>query len=79
MDEEELKNLADADIHEKMAEMMGDRSPTHYRMQQELDRRLLERVTGEYMRWTKFAAIAAVVAAAFAVLTLVITLLTRDW
>lgn len=79
MDEEELKNLADADIHEKMSEMMGDRSPEHYRMQQELDRRLLERVTREYSRWTKFAALAAVVAAAFAVLTFIVTLLTRDW
>ena len=78
MDEEELRSLADADIHEKMSDV-SDRSPERYRMQQELDRRLLERVTGEYMRWTKFAAIAAVVAAAFAVLTLVITLLTRDW
>ena len=78
MDEDELRSLADADIHEKMSDV-GDRSPERYRMQQELDRRLLESVTGEYMRWTKFAAIAAVVAAAFAVLTLVITLLTRDW
>ncbi len=78
MDEEELKNLADADIHSKMSDV-GDRSPERYRMQQELDRRLLERVSREYLRWTKFAAIAAIVAAAFAVLTLVITLLTRDW
>jgi hypothetical protein len=78
MDEEELKNLADEDIHAKMSDV-GDHSPQRYRMQQELDRRLLERVSREYMRWTKFAAIAAIVAAAFAVLTLVITLLTRDW
>jgi len=78
MDEEELRNLADEDIHAKMSDV-GDRSPERYRMQQELDRRLLERVSREYMRWTRFAAIAAIVAAAFAVLTLVITLLTRDW
>lgn len=78
MDEEELKDLADADIHAKMWGE-GNRSPEHYRMQQELDRRLLSRVSQEYVRWTKFAAVAAIVAAAFAVMTLIVTLLTADW
>ncbi|UCF77239.1 MAG: hypothetical protein JSU71_08365 [Betaproteobacteria bacterium] len=78
MDEEELRELADADIHAKMSGV-GDRSPERYRMQQELDRRVIERVSREYLRWTKFAAIAAIVAAAFAVMTLIVTLITRDW
>lgn len=78
MDEEELKNLADEDIHQQMSGV-GDRSPQHYRMQQELHRRLIERVAREYARWTKFAAIAAILAAAFAVMTLIVTLMTRDW
>ncbi len=78
MDEEELRELADADIHAKMSGV-GDRSPERYRMQQELDRRVIERVSREYLRWTKFAAIAAIVAAAFAVMTLIVTLITREW
>ncbi|KPK17755.1 MAG: hypothetical protein AMJ67_12465 [Betaproteobacteria bacterium SG8_41] len=78
MDEEELRELADADIHAKMSGV-GDRSPERYRMQQELDRRVIERVSREYLRWTKFAAIAAIVAAAFAIMTLIVTLITRDW
>ncbi len=78
MDEEELRELADADIHAKMSGV-GDRSPERYRMQQELDRRVIERVSREYLRWTKFAAIATIVAAAFAVMTLIVTLITRDW
>ena len=78
MDEEELKNLADEAIHRKIsAEDIS--SPHRYRMQQELDRRVVERVSREYLRWTKFAAVAAIVAAAFAVLTFLVTLLTRDW
>jgi hypothetical protein len=48
MDEEELRDRADADIHAKMSGA-GDCSPEHYRMQQELDRRLLERVSREYL------------------------------
>lgn len=78
MDEEELKNLADAALHEKISET-DVRSPQRYRMQQELDRRVVERVSREYLRWTKFAAVAAITAAAFAVLTFLVTLLTRDW
>ena len=78
MDEEELRDLADADIHAKMSGA-GERSPEHYRMQQELDRRLLTRVSREYLRWIKFAVVAAIVAAAFAVMTLIVTLLTADW
>ena len=78
MDEEELKNLADAALHEKISEA-DVKSPQRYRMQQELDRRVVERVSREYLRWTKFAAVAAIVAAAFAVLTFLVTLLTRDW
>jgi len=78
VDEEELKNLADEAIHRKIsAEDIS--SPHRYRMQQELDRRVVERVGREYLRWTKFAAMAAIVAAAFAVLTFIVTLLTRDW
>ncbi len=78
MDEDELRDLADADVHAKMSGV-GDRSPEHYRMAQELDRRLIERVSREYLRWIKFAVIAAIVAAAFAVTTLIVTLLTADW
>jgi hypothetical protein len=70
MDEDELRDLADADVHAKMSGV-GDRSPEHYRMQQELDRRLIDRVSREYLRWIKFAAIAAIVAAAFAFMTLI--------
>ena len=70
MDEEELRDLADADIHAKMSGA-GDRSPEHYRMQQELDRRLINRVSREYLRWSQFAAIAAIVAAVFAVMTFI--------
>jgi type VI protein secretion system component VasF len=77
MYEEELRNLADADLHEKMSGA-GDRSPQRYRMQQELNRRVAERVAQEYLRWTRFAAIAAIVAAGFALLTLIVTLVTRD-
>lgn len=78
MDEDELSRLADDALHHKIS---GEdiRSPQRYRIQQELDRRVAERVGQEYLRWTKFAAIAAIVAAAFAVLTFVVTLLTRDW
>jgi len=78
MDEEELRALADADIHEKMSGV-DDRSPQRYRMQQELDRRVVERVARDYLRWTRFAAIAAMVAAAFALMTFIVTLITRDW
>jgi len=78
MDEDELMHLADAALHEKIS-ATDVKSPERYRIQQELDRRVAERVGREYLRWTKFAAIAAIVAAAFAVLTLIVTLLTRDW
>jgi hypothetical protein len=78
MDEDELRSLADEDLHEKMSGV-GDRSPQRYRMQQELDRRVVERVARDYLRWTRFAAYAAIVAAAFAVMTLIVTLITRDW
>lgn len=78
MDEEELMRLADAALHEKISATDAS-SPQRYRIQQELDRRVAERVAREYLRWTKFAAIAAITAAAFAVLTLVVTLLTSDW
>lgn len=78
MDEDELMNLADAALHEKIS-TIDVKSPQRYRIQQELDRRVVERVSREYLRWTKFAAVAAICAAAFAVLTLVVTLLTKDW
>ena len=78
MDEEELKDLADAALHEKISQA-DVKSPQRYRMQQELDRRVVERVSREYLRWTRFAAIAAIVAAAFAILTFLVTLITKDW
>lgn len=78
MDEEELKDLADAALHEKISQA-DVKSPQRYRMQQELDRRVVERVSREYLRWTRFAAIAAIVAAAFAILTFLVTLMTKDW
>jgi len=78
VDEDELKNLADEALHRKIS-AEDVKSPSRYRIQQELDRRVVERVGREYLRWTKFAALAAIVAAAFAVLTFIVTMITRDW